>query len=733
VAGARREPGTRAPERRSLLPDGRVLVAEPDVKAHLAAAGISVPTGIVVDGSRLSDGTGAGLRAPLVLKAFGPGVVHKTDVGAVALGIDHRDLPTASAAMAARLRSHGLAPAGFLVEEQADPGIELIVGVVRRPPFGLVVAVGLGGTLTEVLDQVAVALWPLSEADARHLVATFPGHAALDGVRGAPGGDRAALVALLLAIAGADGVVAGLGDALDELECNPVRVSAAGAVALDARLVLRPPDAIAPRPVPPPVRADPAHLFRPRAIAVAGASTNRPGFGNRALAAYRAVGWTDGLYAIHPTATEVDGVPARPTVAATGAPVDYLLVAVPAERCADVVRETGGAVPFVQVVSGGFGEVGPDGERRADELVRAARGVGCRLLGPNCMGVYAPAGRQTFLLGAPSEPGHVGVVSQSGGLSGDVIQAGGRRGLRFSAVASVGNAVDVTPGELAGWLLADPDTHVLGVYLEGTADAAGLVAALRRARGRTPVVLLLGGSSAQGAAAVASHTGSLVGDRRTWEAVAAATGATIVGSLEHLLAVLVHLQRWARTPPPPHDGGGVLVVGVGGGASVLATDACDRAGLELTPTPEPVRAHLRDLGYGVGTSVANPLEIPFGPVAPTDALRRVLRPVLDGAPYADVLLHVNVAAYYSYGDAGLAPLLTQLDDLVAADLPARIAVVTRNVECATGVDADRLRAHAADLGLSLHADLDQAAVAIAAVRHFTDARAGSSADAAADA
>jgi acyl-CoA synthetase (NDP forming) len=711
--------------RRSPLPDGRQLVAEPDVKALLAAAGVSVPTGVVVDGTRLGDRAAAGLRAPLVLKAFGPGVAHKTDVGAVALGVDHGGLRTAAAAMATRLRGHGLAPAGYLVEEQAGPGVELIVGVVRRPPFGLVVALGLGGTLTEVLDQVALALWPLSEADARGLVATFPGHAALDGVRGEPPADRDALVALLLALAGPQGVVAGLGDALDELECNPVRVSATGAVALDARLVLRAPGALEIVPRPPRAPTDPARLFRPRAVAVAGASTNRPGFGNRALAAYRAAGWTDGLFAIHPTATDVDGVPAHPTVAATGAPVDYLLVAVPAERCADVVREAAGAVPFVQVVSGGFGEVGPDGARRAEELVQAARATGCRLLGPNCMGVYAPAGRQTFLLGAPSEPGHVGVVSQSGGLSGDVIQAGARRGLRFSAVASVGNAVDVTPGEVVGWLLDDHDTHVLGIYLEGTADAAGLVGALRRARGRTPVALLLGGSSEQGAAAVASHTGSLVGDRRTWDAVAAATGTTIVGSLEHLLAVLVHLQRWAGVSDPADraDGGGVLVVGVGGGASVLATDACDRAGVELTPTPEPVRAHLRELGYGVGTSVANPLEIPFGPVAPTDALRQVLWPVLDGAPYADVLVHVNVAAYYSYGDAGLAPLLAQLDDLVAAELPARIAVVARNLECATGGDADGLRAHAAALGLSLHADLDQAAVAIAAVRRFAAARA----------
>jgi acyl-CoA synthetase (NDP forming) len=505
-----------------------------------------------------------------------------------------------------------------------------------------------------------------------------------------------------------------------------VRVGPGGAVALDARLVLRAVDPLEGRRRGAP-RSEPARLFRPRAVAVAGASTNRPGFGNRALAAYRAAGWVDGLYAIHPTAAEVDGVPAHPSVAATGAPIDYLLVAVPAERCADVVRDAAGAVPFVQVVSGGFGEVGSEGAALADDLLAAARATGCRLLGPNCMGVYAPAGRQTFLLGAPTEPGGVGVVSQSGGLSGDVIQAGARRGLRFSAVASVGNAVDVTPGEVAGWLLDEPATRVLGVYLEGTADAGALVDALRRARGVTPVALLLGGSSEQGATAVASHTGSLVGDRRTWEAVAAQSGATIVDTLEHLLAVLAQLQRWAHADLPDvegrHPADGVLVVGVGGGASVLATDACDRAGLALTPTPDAVRADLRARGYGVGTSVANPLEIPFGPVAPVDALPRVLLPVLDDVAYPDVVVHLNVAAYYSYGDAGVAPLLDQLDALAAAEVPARLALVARNLECASGADADALRTHAAALGLPLHTGLDEAAVAVAAVRRFAAARA----------
>ena len=124
----------------------------------------------------------------------------------------------------------------------------------------------------------------------------------------------------------------------------------------------------------------------------------------------------------------------------------------------------------------------------------------------------------------------------------------------------------------------DPDTGVIGLYLEGTRGAERLMRALRSARGRTPVVALLGGQSRQGAEAVMSHTGSMVGERRVWEAVSAECGLTVVSTLEHLLATLTYLDRWLEVPAAPAVAcNGVLAIGMGGGAAVLATDACDRA------------------------------------------------------------------------------------------------------------------------------------------------------------
>jgi acyl-CoA synthetase (NDP forming) len=193
--------------------------------------------------------------------------------------------------------------------------------------------------------------------------------------------------------------------------------------------------------------------------------------------------------------------------------------------------------------------------------------------------------------------------------------------------------------------------------------------------------------------------------------------------------VLAYLQRWAAVQPDPGadayaGAGDVLVVGVGGGASVLATDACERAGLTIVPTTAAVRATLRSKGLGAGTSVENPLEIPFGPAAAVDALRAVVGPVLDAQPYADVLVHVNTSAYYSYGTEGIGPLIDQLTDFARAPLGStRLAVVLRNLDVVPAADAEALLAATAALGVVTFRSLDEGATAIAALARFADARA----------
>ncbi|MGU3586809.1 acetate--CoA ligase family protein [Rhodococcus sp. C26F] len=696
-------------------------VPEHQVKAMLARHGVDTPIGVTFRSAADAPGAVADLHGPLVLKAFGPGLVHKSDVGAVILGLDPADVPIAVSDMEASLHQQDIIPAGYLVEEQHPGGLELIVGVVRDATFGHVVLLGLGGVATEMLDMSSLRVAPLSPADAEALVDSFPGAPLLTGARGRPPADREALVRLLLAIAGEKSLLSELGDRLVEFECNPIVVTPSGTQALDARLMLSdaPSEVDSSR-----SPTDFSALFAPRAIAVAGASTGRSTFGNRFLSAYRAAGWQAGLYVLHPKADEVDGVPAFPSVHAMPSDIDYLVVAVPAHATPGVVAEAAAAgVPFVHVITGGFAEMGDEGAALQAQLAQSTTGTPTRILGPNCLGVFAPTGRQTFTLGAPTDSGFVSVVSQSGGLSGDMITVGSRRGVRFSKLVSIGNAIDVTQGELVDWLVDDPETRVIGIYLEGTRDGESLLRALRRARGVKPVVILRGGSSTQGSIAVSSHTGSMASSTKVWTAVTESTGAVQVESLEDFLSCLSYFQRYIDHRPPA-DAAGVLVIGLGGGASVLATDACDRAGVQLTPLADRLRARLRNLGYGAGTSVANPLEVPVGPASSPSVLVDALGPVLDsdGQPYQDVLMHFNAAAYYSYGTGGLQPLIDTLETVVAANLPTRVAVVVRNSDVCPPSDLDLLNRFSTRTGITVHKGFDEAASAIAAAQRFDSCR-----------
>ena len=463
------------------------------------------------------------------------------------------------------------------------------------------------------------------------------------------------------------------------------------------------------------------------------------------------------LVAVHPTATEIDGVPCVPSlgVAVADHGVDYALVAVPAERCPEVVREAAG-ISYVQVMSSGFGEMG-ETALEAD-LAAAARQAGTRLLGPNCMGVYSPAGGQTFVGGAPGRPGRIAVISQSGGMAGEVIKVGERRGLGFSAVATVGNCADVTPAELLRYFAADPETSAIGLYVEDPKDGRELFDALCTTR--KPVVALVGGRSGQGRRAAASHTGAMVGDARVWAALARQTGMALVTGQDDLIGVLdffdLHgffdLQGAPHTDPDqgpsrasyadsaPHTNSAPYGDALrdpdrdphreSDTAGVLAADAIDAAGLDLAPLPDGVRAALRGLGLGVGSPLANPLEIPIGPRGDPDLVRHAVRAIVADRPYADVIAHVNVQSYFTFGTSA-DPLLAYakavgaLQEELRRDRPGiRVTLVTRNTECAPPGVEDAVRATVRAAGVPVYRTMEAAATAVAAGAAYVRRRRG---------
>ena len=216
-------------------------MSEPESLALVGAAGIAVTEVVAVTDAAAAVGVARTIGRPVALKLDAVGLAHKSDVGGVALGLRGDDAVYGAALTLLEIgRRRGLAVRGLLVEAMAPPGVELILGLRRDPQFGPAVLVGLGGVLTEVLDDVSIRLAPIDAATAEAMLDDLRGSRILGTVRGRPAVDRGALVGMLVAL-GRLGMERP--DVL-EIDLNPVIASAGGAVAVDALVVLEgPPDA----------------------------------------------------------------------------------------------------------------------------------------------------------------------------------------------------------------------------------------------------------------------------------------------------------------------------------------------------------------------------------------------------------------------------------------------------------------------------------------------------------
>ncbi|AOB33924.1 hypothetical protein AKI39_21490 [Bordetella sp. H567] len=420
-------------------------------------------------------------------------------------------------------------------------------------------------------------------------------------------------------------------------------------------------------------------LFRPATIAVAGVSARNAGQGNKFIQRLRAAGYAGKIYPIHPTERELEGLPAYPSLADTPEPIDYAFIAIPADAVPPLLASAAHRVRYAQVMSSGFGEGGRGGGLR-DALLAAVRQGGMRLLGPNCMGIYSPAGRVTFTDGQMGGVGTVGVLSQSGGLSIDIVRNGEYRGLRFSGVVSLGNCLDVDPGDLLQHYLDDAGTRVIGAYIEEIRDGRRFFDLLRRAQARKPVVLLKGGRTEQGQRAAASHTGSLASNDQVWRALAAQTGSILADTMEDFIDALVALEHEGERPAP--FDGRVLLFGNGGGASVLAADALGRAGVQVPHLEAGTIAALQQIGVPPGAGLENPLDVPANILERDHGAlaRRILDTVIEAERPGAVVVHLNLPVILGYRQGELMnELVHAVIDLKTA-LPAgvRLFLVLRS-------------------------------------------------------
>lgn len=342
-------------------------------------------------------------------------------------------------------------------------------------------------------------------------------------------------------------------------------------------------------------------LLKPKSIAVVGASATPGKIGNTVIQNLIDSNYSGSVYPINPSSNEILGFKCFPKISDVPDTIDAAVITVPAKYVVGVTEECGQkGVKGLIIITSGFSEVGD--HETEHEIVRIAHQYGMRVLGPNIVGTLSNSDNLNASF-APFLPlnGKASLVSQSGALLIALDAATYTRRVGFDKMISIGNMSDVNFSDMIAYLSEDDATSCISLYIEGLKDGAAFIRESRKCK--KPIVVLKSGVSAHGAAAAASHTGSLAGAAKVYGAAFQQAGVSQATDLDDLFdrTLVLSLQ-------PPMKGDNVLVVTNGGGVGVLATDSAEKAGIPMKFAPADVQAELKKHMPEFG-SAKNPVDM----------------------------------------------------------------------------------------------------------------------------
>ncbi len=382
-------------------------------------------------------------------------------------------------------------------------------------------------------------------------------------------------------------------------------------------------------------------LFRPRGVAVVGASTKALSIGNVIVGNLLEYGYLGRIYPIHPSAPEVRGLRAFRSVGEVPGEIDVAHIILPARQVPRAVEDCGRkGIGAVIINSAGFREAGEEGARLQDEFLAHAARYGVRVFGPNCQGIVNtdPAVRAycNFTFTRP-EPGSVSVAAMSGGVGALIMQALHDEGVGMRMYASNGNACDVSIPEILEYWADDPGCRAILLYTEGLSEPGRFLETVRRVAASKPILAMKAGRTAQGARAASSHTGTMAGGQVAAELVFEKAGILTFEDEEEMVRAAKTL---VSQPVPP--GNRVGVVTNTGGPAVIAADVLSSAGLDLPELSGQAIERLKGTQLPMA-SLGNPVDVVA--TAGGDRFRAALEILLEEEGIDSILVHFVTAPF----------------------------------------------------------------------------------------
>jgi acetyltransferase len=311
-------------------------------------------------------------------------------------------------------------------------------------------------------------------------------------------------------------------------------------------------------------------FFRPRNVAVIGATEDLAGVGRSLVSNLTQTSFGGTVYPVNPKHSEILGVPCYPSIREIPVHVDLAVIATPARTVPGIVRDCATAgVEGAIIISAGFKEIGERGAALEREILAEARKSKIRIVGPNCLGIMSPHhGLNATFASSMARPGKLGFISQSGALCTAILDWSQREMVGFSAFVSVGSMLDVGWADLIQYLGDDPKTRSIVIYMESVGDARAFLSAAREVALSKPIIVIKPGRTAAAAKVAASHTGSLTGQDEVLDAAFRRCGVVRVNTIAELFYLSEALDKQPRPSGPR-----LTIVTNAGGPAVLATDA----------------------------------------------------------------------------------------------------------------------------------------------------------------
>ncbi len=358
-------------------------------------------------------------------------------------------------------------------------------------------------------------------------------------------------------------------------------------------------------------------LFKPRSVAMIGASATPGKLGYDILYNLIQAGLAGPIYPVNPKAEELLGLKVYRDIPSLPSPPDLAVIVIPARMVPETIEECGKAgIRAAVVVTGGFAEAGADGEKLQTELAAKARQYGLRVVGPNCQGINSPHFSLCASWPLITTRGRIAFISQSGTVGAALIDRAAEDQLGFSVFVSLGNRADVDESDCIRYFNDDPNTKVIALYMEGVRRPEFFLDSL--AGVAKPVVILKAGRTARGRVAAESHTKSLAGDDAIYEAIFRKYRVNRADNLEELYDFAKALAYMEKP-----SGRRLLHISSSGGAAILAIDEAEKLGFE-NPAPTPALKDRLRAFLPAHCGVGNPIDLTGDAISDPSLYARVI-------------------------------------------------------------------------------------------------------------